>query len=81
MEDKFEYQIFDDDRKGAVASAERRSRVAAFRTALEWKRSTDTKQSALGREAIKRLVNREDPAKVLIEMESKWAAYKVAQEG
>lgn len=56
-------------------------RAAVYLKAQDWKWSPDMRQSVLGCAAIERVLNGDDPAAVLEEMESKWAAFQLAQEG
>lgn len=112
MEAKYEYQIFDEDRKKKVQGIEglydlmaaivekaendldsvrcdqkiaeleqKYPRAAVYLKAQDWKWSPDMRQSVLGCAAIERVLNGDDPAAVQEEMESKWAAFQLAQEG
>lgn len=112
MEAKYEYQVFDPERRKKVQGIEglyelmaaivekaendldsvrcdqkiaelekKYPRAAVYLKAQDWKWSPDTRQSALGCAAIERVLNGDDPVAVLEEMESKWAAFQLAQEG
>lgn len=74
MEAKMEYKIYGEQEK-------KPSPVSVYLKAKSWSFSLNPKQAALGKQAAERLANGEDPAVVLEEMESSWAAFQVAQEG
>lgn len=74
MEAKLEYKIYGEQEK-------KPSPVSVYLKAKSWSFSLNPKQAALGKEAAERLAKGEDPAVVLEEMESSWAAFQVAQEG
>lgn len=56
-------------------------RAAAYLKAQQWSWSAEQKQADLGKKAMDRILDGDDPAVVLEEMESSWAAFNVAQEG
>lgn len=74
MEAKLEYKIYGEQET-------KPSPITVYLKAKSWSFSLNPKQAALGKEAAERLANGEDPAVVLEEMESSWAAFQVAQEG
>ena len=74
MEAKLEYKIYGEQEK-------KPSPVSVYLKAKSWSFSLNPKQAALGKEAAERLAKGEDPAAVLADMESSWAAFQVAQEG
>lgn len=77
MEAKLEYKIYGEQEEKMPDP----SQVSVYLKAKIWSFSLNPKQAALGKEAAERLANGEDPAVVLEEMESSWAAFQVAQEG
>lgn len=112
MEAKYEYQVFDPERKKKVqgidglldlmaafvekgqneldsvrydqkiAELEKKyPRAAVYLKAQRWSWSAEQKQANLGKAAMDRILDGDDPAVVLEEMESAWAAFNVAQEG
>lgn len=113
MEAKYEYQVFDEERKRKfqsiadgvyqlmaafvekgqneldsvkcdqkIAELEKKfPRAAVYLKAQKWSWSTEPKQADLGKAAMNRILDGDDPAVVLEEMESAWAAFNVAQEG
>lgn len=124
MEDVFEYQIFDVERKKKVqgvdglielmaALNERNAymqgrkdfeeglitemppkpttsvaemkqkypRAAAYLEAQSWSWSASFKKSGLGKQAMERILNGDDPDTVLEDMQNAWTAFRVAQEG
>lgn len=116
MEAKYEYQVFDPERKKkvqgieglldlmgayvakgieelsdlvastdlttAIAELEQKyPRAAVYLKAQRWSWSAEQKQANLGKAAMDRILDGDDPAVVLEEMESAWAAFNVAQEG
>ena len=56
-------------------------RAAAYLKAQKWSWDKEPKKAALGKQAMDRILDGDDPAVVLEEMESSWAAFLVAQEG
>lgn len=56
-------------------------RAAAYLKAERWYNSSGFKKSDLGKEAMDRILAGEDHTKVLEDMQSAWAAFRVAQEG
>ena len=56
-------------------------RAAAYLKAEQWYNSPSFKKSALGKEAMERILNEVDYKKVIDDMQNAWAAFRVAQEG
>ena len=74
MEAKLEYKVSGEQVK-------KPSPAGAYLKARAWSFSLNPKQAALGKLATERIDNGEDPVAVLEEMESSWAAFRLAQEG
>lgn len=73
MEAKLEYQVFGAEQK--------HPRESAYVKAKEWSLDQEPKKAALGKQAMDRILDGDDPAVVLEEMESSWNAFQVAQGG
>lgn len=64
----------------AIAELEQKyPRAAVYLKAQRWSWSAEQKKSDLGKKAMNRILDGDDPAVVMEEMESSWTAFTVAQ--